>query len=479
MNSSKPRVRFAPSPTGFLHVGGLRTALYNFLFAKKYDGTFLLRIEDTDQARTVPGGKENIIRTLAFMGLIADEKPIIQSERLTIYQEHAKKLIERGNAYFCFCTTERLKELRENQQAKKLPTRYDGACRGLPKTEVLQRLEGQIPSVIRLKVPESGEVTFLDAIYGIITVVVKEIDDQVLLKSDGFPTYHLASVVDDHLMQISHVIRGDDWLPSTPKHVLLYQAFDWEIPEFAHLPLLLNPDHSKLSKRQADVAVEDYLNQGYLPEALLNFITLLGWHPAGDKEIFSLTEMIKEFSLDRVQKSGAVFDLKKLDWMNGLYLRALSPSELFKRAEPFLKNANLPLQQFSHEQIEAMLTLEQERLKKLSTVGEGIEFYFSLTNYPAELLIWKKTDHKITQAHVSELASFLSGLPDAAWTSASLETRIKAFISERGWTIGECLWPMRVALSGLEASPGPFDIANILGKTETVERLKLAAKKLS
>lgn len=478
MSLKTPRVRFAPSPTGFLHVGSLRTALYNFLFAKKHGGKFLLRIEDTDQARTVTGGKENIIRTLDLMGLATDEKLIIQSERLAIYQEHVEKLVKRGSAYRCFCTLERLAEIRESQQVKKLPTRYDGACRNLSKDEATERFKNEIPSVIRLKIPKTGQVTFTDIIYGNITVAAQEIDDQVLLKSDGFPTYHLASVVDDHLMQITHVIRGDDWLPSTPKHILLYQAFGWEASKFAHLPLLLNSDHSKLSKRQADVAVEDYLTQGYLPEALLNFIALLGWHPAGDKEIFSLKEMIQEFSLERVQKSGAVFDLKKLDWMNGLYLRQLSSAELRRRAEPFLKQAGLPLEQMSEPQLEAILKLEQERLKKLSELGERLGFYFSVSDYPAERLIWKKTDAAQTKKRLSDLSSFLSGLPEQEWGGQALETKIKGFIEERNWGTGECLWPLRVALSGLEASPSPFALASVLGKKETLARIHHAVQKL-
>ena len=292
MNSSKIRVRFAPSPTGFLHVGGLRSALYNYLFAKQNDGTFILRIEDTDQARTVPGGKENIIRTLETVGLAPFEGPYIQSENLPAYLEHAKILLNKDWAYYCFCTTERLEELRKKQQENKISPRYDGACRHLPKEQLQELLNKKTSYVVRLKIPETGEIEFTDLVYGKITVKCDQVDDQVLLKSDGFPTYHLASVVDDHLLKITHVIRGEEWLPSAPKHVLLYRAFGWDMPEFAHLPLLLNPDHTKLSKRQADVAAEDYLKDGYLPEAILNFILLLGWHPPGDKEIFSLEEMI-------------------------------------------------------------------------------------------------------------------------------------------------------------------------------------------
>lgn len=474
MSSIKPRVRFAPSPTGFLHVGGLRSALYNYLFAKQQGGTFILRIEDTDQARTVPGGRENIIRTLEVMGLTPFEGPYIQSENLPAYLKHAQELLNKEHAYYCFCTTERLALLREKQQANKISPRYDGACRHLAKEQVQELLNKKTPYVIRLKVPETGAVTFTDLVYGEITVQCEQIDDQVLLKSDGFPTYHLASVVDDHLMEITHVIRGEEWLPSAPKHVLLYQASGWECPKFAHLPLLLNPDHTKLSKRQADVAAEDYLKDGYLPEAILNFIMLLGWHPPGDKEIFSLEEMVKEFSFERVQKAGAVFDLKKLEWMNGLYIRNLSLPELQKRALPFLQAAGLPLDTKTDAQIQGMIKAEQERLKKLSEIGERISFYFKLPDYSAQDLVWKKSTPEETKNRLGELIKFLEKLADKNWTEELLEKSIKEFITSQNWGTGECLWPMRLALSGLEASPGPFTIAAILGKQETLQRLTQA-----
>ena len=304
------RTRFAPSPTGFLHVGGLRTALYCYLFAKKNNGKFILRIEDTDQSRKVDGAMENLIDTLKWAGINFDEGPTvggdfgpyIQSERLNIYHEHAQKLVDEDKAYFCFCSPERLDEVRKKQIELKIPPQYDRLCRELPKEIIEQKKSNGEKFVVRMKVPLIGETTFVDLIRGNVTIANKVLDDQVLLKSDGFPTYHLAVVVDDHFMKISHVIRGEEWLPSTPKHILLYKYFGWELPHFAHLPLLLNPDKSKLSKRQGDVAVEDYKAKGYLKEAIVNFISLLGWNPGDNREIFSLEELKMNFHLNELEK---------------------------------------------------------------------------------------------------------------------------------------------------------------------------------
>ncbi|MEK9151850.1 MAG: glutamate--tRNA ligase, partial [Patescibacteria group bacterium] len=316
------RVRFAPSPTGFLHIGGLRTALYNELFARKNGGIFVLRIEDTDRTRLVPGGIENIIRTMAWSGVQADEGPYlddggavqergdygpyIQSNRFDIYADHAKKLLANGGAYRCFCSAERLESMKTAMMAERRPIMYDKKCRGMSAAELEQKMQAGEPHVIRLKMPESGNTEFNDAIRGRVSFENALIDDQVLLKSDGFPTYHLANVVDDHLMAISHVIRGEDWLPSTPKHLVLYGLFGWTPPIFAHLPLLLNPDRSKLSKRQGDVAVEEYAEQGYLPEAIVNFVALLGWNPSADREVYAKRELVDAFSLEKINRAGAV-----------------------------------------------------------------------------------------------------------------------------------------------------------------------------
>ncbi|GJQ21423.1 MAG: hypothetical protein HBSIN02_17780 [Bacteroidia bacterium] len=301
MPTPSVRVRFAPSPTGYLHVGGLRTALYNYLFARRNNGTFVLRIEDTDQSRKVEGAVENLIETLRWAGIEYDEGPgregdcgpYTQSQRLAIYEEHARKLIDTGHAYYCFCSPERLEQVRQKQIAMKLPPAYDRHCRDLPIDAVRRRREAGEATVIRMKVPVGGETTFEDLIRGTVTIAHKVLDDQVIVKSDGFPTYHLAVVVDDHLMNISHVIRGEEWLPSTPKHIMLYQYFGWEVPRFAHLPLLLNPDKTKLSKRQGDVAVEDYRKKGYLKEAIINFVAFLGWNPGDEREIFTLEQLIQ------------------------------------------------------------------------------------------------------------------------------------------------------------------------------------------
>jgi len=331
------RVRFAPSPTGYLHIGGLRTALYNYLFAKKHNGSFILRIEDTDRNRYVEGAVENLINALKWCGINYDEGPEIggqfgpylQSQRLEEYKKYAKKLIANGNAYYCFCTPDRLEKLREEQQKLKLPqAKYDKHCLSLSQKEIDQNLSNNLQHVIRLDVKSNVKINFDDMIREHVEFDGSSVDDQVLIKSDGYPTYHLANVVDDHLMGITHVIRGEEWLSSTPKHVLLYDALNWQRPVFAHLPLLLNPDRSKLSKRQGDVAVEDYKAKGYLKEALINFVALLGWNAGDDKEFYLIDELVENFSLERVNKSGAVFDIEKLNWLNAEHLRMKSNEEL-------------------------------------------------------------------------------------------------------------------------------------------------------
>ncbi|MDX9925164.1 MAG: glutamate--tRNA ligase, partial [Ignavibacteriaceae bacterium] len=341
------RVRFAPSPTGYLHVGGLRTALYNYLFAKRNNGKFILRIEDTDQSRYVEGAVENLINALKWAGLEFDEGPdkdggfgpYFQSQRLDIYNKYAAKLVEKKNAYFCFCTPERLTSLRDEQKNQNLQAKYDKHCLSLSEAQIKENLNTGMPYVIRLKVPIGEKVVFNDIIRNRVEFDTATIDDQVLIKSDGFPTYHLANVIDDHLMEISHVIRGEEWLSSTPKHVLLYNFFGWELPLFAHLPLLLNPDKTKLSKRQGDVAVEDYRAKGYSPEALVNFVALLGWNAGDDKEFYYMDELIEKFSLDRVNNSGAVFDIQKLNWLNTEHFRKLPKENLLNQLKSDIANS--------------------------------------------------------------------------------------------------------------------------------------------
>lgn len=484
--ASGVRVRFAPSPTGFLHVGSLRTALYNFLFARQNNGDFILRVEDTDRTRLVEGALEGLLKTLATMGLQWDEGPMlsgkekgkygpyIQSQRTEIYKKYADELVEKGHAYHCFCSAERLEKLRETQQLNKQPTMYDGLCRDLDKSVIAKNLKEKRPHVIRLAVPKKGTTKFDDIIRGAVAFENKLIDDQVLVKSDGFPTYHLANVVDDHLMKITDVIRGEEWLSSTPKHILLYQAFGWEAPRFAHIPLLLNLDKSKLSKRQGDVAVEDYLAKGYLPEALLNFAALLGWNPGTAQEIFSLEELTKSFDLAKAQKAGAVFNVEKLDWMNGEYIIKMPAGELVKKCLPFLKEANYDLGEFGKEKIEKIIQLEQGRMKKLTDLPQAVEFFFKKPRYDAKILVWKKSDKATTRARLSILCKFYDSYK-GEWLEKGIEAATLALIIKENLENGPTLWPMRAALSGREASPGPFAIAAILGQKETVKRLKTAA----
>ncbi len=465
------RVRFAPSPTGFLHMGSLRTALYNYLFAHQKKGVFILRIEDTDRTRYVKGALESLLKTLKIIGLKWDEGPYIQSERLEIYKKYAQELVEKGKAYYCFCSPERLEKMRKEQELKKLPTMYDGHCRN-QKSKILNH-----KYVVRLAVPRDGETEFTDLIRGQVKFENKLIDDQVLIKSDGFPTYHLANVVDDHLMKISHVIRGEEWLSSTPKHILLYQAFGWTAPQFAHMSLLLNPDRSKLSKRQGDVAVEDYLKKGYLPEALLNFVALLGWSSARepDREIFSLPELIKEFSLERISPSGAIFNLEKLDWLNGEYIKKMRPEDLVKRCLPYFEEKVQSA--IWRTKLKKIITLEQGRMKKLSDMSNLAEFFFKKPDYPAQLLIWRKSDAATTLARLKTLLTFYDTYK-GRWTKEGIENATLQLIQKENLDNGATLWPLRAALAGRENSPGPFEIAEILGHDETLKRLKLALSKI-
>jgi nondiscriminating glutamyl-tRNA synthetase len=506
------RVRFAPSPTGYLHVGGLRTALYNYLFAKRHGGTFILRVEDTDRNRFVEGAIESLAQVMETTGLVPDEGvflmdgklvqkgdkgPYIQSERLAIYQQYADELIANGKAYYCFCTAERLDQVRAEQTTNKQAPRYDKHCLMLPADEVKRRIEAGEPHVVRLNVSlERGDIIFDDLIRGQVKINAKDIDDQVLMKSDGFPTYHLANVVDDHLMEISHVIRAEEWLSPTPKHVLLYEAFGWEMPQFAHLPLLLNLDKSKLSKRQGDVAAEDYLKKGYLKEALINFVALLGWNPGkgSTEEIFSLDELTEAFDLAQVHKAGAVFDLRKLDWMNAEYIKRLSIDELYEKALPSLEsrieNQKLRIGNSDGKEVflKKVLTIEQDRLAKLSDVGVNNPFFFSEPSYEAALLHWKDNTDVDTKDALSKAHDILENLNDIEWEKRDVLEKI--FLeaaaghaqslggTESGRGRGDFLWPLRVALTGAERSPSPSDCAWVLGKDMSLIRIRQAIEKL-
>lgn len=471
------RTRFAPSPTGFLHVGGLRTALYAYLLAKKHNGQFLLRIEDTDQSRSVPGAVENMIGNLAWAGIDFDEGPgkegacgpYVQSERLPLYQKHAKQLVDAGHAYHCFCSSERLEKARAQQIAHKLPPAYDKHCRNLPKEEVEQKLQNKEPYVIRMKIPLEGDVTFNDVIRGDVSFSWRVIDDQVLLKSDGFPTYHLAVVVDDHYMNVSHTIRGEEWLSSTPKHILLYQYFGWEAPLFAHLPLLLNPDRSKLSKRQGDVAVDDYRNKGFLPEALVNFIAFLGWNPGDTREIFSLEDLKKEFSLERVGKSGAVFNIEKLNWLNQQYIQHMPADQLLLRVKPLLQEKGWT--NHSDQYIKQVIELLRERMILLPDfITLGSYFFEQPTSYDekAKAKSWKPE----AAAHLKQLAQEFAN--DATFDHTSLENVLRAYAEKAAVGAGSLIHPLRLALTGTSQGPSLFHLMAVLGKEIICKRIEKA-----
>ena len=498
------RTRFAPSPTGYVHIGSLRTALFSYLYARHEGGVHVLRIEDTDQSRKVEGAIENLLNVMQITGIEFDEGaflkadstieerggygPYLQSERLEKYQSAAKKLIAEGKAYYCFCSQERLDTLKKEQIALKKPPMYDRHCRDLEETEVQKQLEefaatGKNP-VVRFAIPLEGQTIVEDLIYGKITYEHRVLDDQVILKSDGFPTYHLAVVVDDHAMEITHVIRGEEWIPSTPKHLLIYKALGWEPTKFAHLPLILNPDKTKLSKRQGDVSVEDFLQRGYLPEALVNFVAFLGWNPKSDQEIFSLEELVKEFDLNKINKAGAVFDDAKLDWFNSQYIKKLTPEALAAKLKPFLEAAGVKTSDHKPEYLAAIAKLEQERLKRLSEIGERASYFFKLPEYEPALLVWKKSTPEDAKTKLEGLIKLFEELTEQALQNANelqliLETHVSEIVSDKG----SVLWPLRAALTGLEKSPPPNEVASALasgpGKAEILNRLKTAVGKLS
>jgi len=478
------RVRYAPSPTGYVHIGNLRTALYNYLFAKSAGGKFILRIEDTDQTRKVEGAVENIISVLKWAGLDYDEGPskeggcgpYYQSQRLEIYNEHVKTLLEKKRAYYCFCTPERLAALREEQQKQKLPqTKYDKHCLHLTDEEVKRNIEAGMHYVIRLNVEPGQTIKFRDYVREDVEFQSDMIDDQILVKSDGFPTYHLANVVDDHLMGVSHVIRGEEWLPSTPKHVLLYEAFGWEKPVFAHLPLLLNPDRSKLSKRQGDVAVEDYRKKGYLKEALINFIALLGWTAGDDREFYYLDELIRSFSLERINKSGAVFDIEKLNWLNAEHLRAKPDDEILTMLKDELKESkysgNNPADDYLLKIIDAMKP-------RVSFVKEFITncvyFYEDPEEYEEASVKkgWKPQSPEILKKFADKISAFENPLKE------NYESALKSTAAEMSVGNGAVIHPLRLAVSGVSGGPGIFDICYILGKDKTISRIYRATEKL-
>ncbi|MBS4029433.1 MAG: glutamate--tRNA ligase [Ignavibacteriales bacterium] len=477
--ASSVRVRFAPSPTGYLHVGGLRTALYNFLFARKNNGKFILRIEDTDRARYVDGAVEKLIDALHWAGIDYDEGPnkngdvgpYIQSERLEIYRKHVEQLLQNGKAYHCFCASERLEQMRKEMEAKKVDVKYDRTCLKLSEQEIQNNIEKKIPFVVRMKIPEHRTIAFHDIVRGDVEFQSDLIDDQVLLKSDGFPTYHLAVVVDDHLMEISHVIRGEEWLSSVPKHLLLYEFFGWEVPQMAHLPLLLNPDKSKLSKRQGDVAVEDYRDKGYLKEALVNFVALLGWNPGTEQDIFSMEELIEQFSLERVHKSGAVFNLEKLNSLNATHLRKKSDEELLKILKDELAKSKFAGKHFADEYLLQVVTAMRERVTFVKDFIEQSSYFFEApTAYDetAKAKNWKpETSYqlKLLTAEFSKLENPKKEDYEIALHKTAQQLQIGN---------GKLIHGVRLAISGVSGGPGLYDILSILGKEESMKRIYTA-----
>lgn len=485
------RDRFAPSPTGNVHVGSLRTALYNYLFAKKNNGQFLLRLEDTDRTRYEEGAVENLLDALMVTGVVPDEGlfeedgkiiqkgdcgPYIQSERLDIYKKYIDQLLENGQAYYCFCTKERLDEVREKQKAAGETPRYDGHCRNLPREEVEARVAAGEPYVIRLKLPEDHVVAFDDAVRGRIEINTNDLDDQVLIKTDGFPTYHFAVVVDDHLMGITHVIRGEEWLPSTPKHVYLYECFGWEQPQYVHLSNILNDDHKKLSKRQGDVSVGDFLKKGYLPEALINFLALLGWSPENEQEIFSMDELIEAFDLSRINKSGAVFDRAKLDWMNAHYIKELPIEELTGRMIPYLLDAGYITEvdvQNRMPWLEKVGELMRERLNYFAQVPEETKMLFDrnfeITDPESIDILKEETVPVLFNALVEKITE--SDVVDTERAKAILKEIQKEYKAEK--IKGKMLYmPTRIMLTGEMHGPDLTLIMDVLGKEELLLRLE-------
>lgn len=480
---SSVRVRFAPSPTGYLHVGGLRTALYNYLFARRNKGAFLLRIEDTDRSRYVEGAVSNLIRTLRWAGLEFDEGPekggpagpYVQSERLELYRAHARMLIESGKAYYAFDTPEELDEMRKRQEKLRVHPKYDRSALQLTPAEIDRKLAAGAPAVVRMRVPDDTTIAFHDVVRGHVEFASDQVDDQILLKSDGYPTYHLANVVDDHLMGVSHVIRGEEWLSSTPKHVLLYQYFGWELPTFAHLPLLLNPDKSKLSKRQGDVAVEEYRQKGYLKEALVNFVAFLGWNPGDEREIFLLEDLIKEFSLDRVGKSGAVFNVEKLDWMNFEHLRKKPDSEVLTMLKECLKGSPAGDLQFNDEYLVNVISAMRERVTFVKDFIEKSPYFFQPpVQYDPDVV--KKRWKQETPHHLKAVLEEFSALERPQ--KADFEAALHRVAERANIKNSDLIHPIRLAVSGMGIGPGLYDILFILGKEETIRRINAAMENI-
>ncbi len=474
---SKIRTRFAPSPTGRMHVGNLRTALYAYLIAKHENGDFLLRIEDTDQERYVEGAIDIIYRTLEKTGLIHDEGPdkdggvgpYVQSERQAagIYLKYAKELVEKGEAYYCFCTQERLEGLKKTVNGEEIMS-YDKHCLGLSKEEVEANLAAGMPYVIRQNNPTEGKTTFHDELYGDISVENSELDDMVLIKSDGYPTYNFANVVDDHLMGITHVVRGNEYLSSSPKYNRLYDAFGWEVPKYVHVPLITNEEHKKLSKRSGHSSYEDLIDQGFLTEAVVNFVALLGWSPEDNNEIFSLQELVEKFDYHHISKSPAVFDINKLKWMNGEYMKAMEFDRFYEMAEPYLKK--YITKDLDLKKIAAMV---KTRIEVFPDIEGHVDFFEELPEYDPQMYIHKKmkTTMESSLEVLKELLPVLEKQED--YSNDALYEALSAYVKDKGCKNGYVMWPIRTAVSGKQMTPaGATEIMEVLGKEESLSRIR-------
>ncbi|GFN36563.1 glutamate--tRNA ligase [Tepidimicrobium xylanilyticum] len=486
------RLRFAPSPTGYLHIGGLRTALYNYLFARHHDGKFILRIEDTDRTRYVEGAIENLIESLQWAGIEYDEGvfiedgklvqkgdygPYIQSERLDIYKRYVDELIEKGHAYYCFCSKERLDKVREEQKIKGLIPKYDGFCRSLSLEEAKERIAKGEEYVVRLKLPPNKDIKFDDLVRGSITINTEDIDDQVLLKSDGYPTYHMAVVVDDHLMGITHIVRGEEWLPSTPKHIYLYEVFGWEKPVYVHLPTVLNKDRKKLSKRHGDVSVEDFKEKGYLPEGLINYLALVGWSPEDNEEILTMEDLIKKFSFERVSKTGGIFDKDKLDWVNAHHIRSYDLDKLTRLAIPYLKEANLIDDQFVSERYDWIRTLVEtvrEGLSNLSEIVGKVGIFFNNQIEP-------ENEEALSVLKGEQVPLLLNAFKEELENIEEIDgefakTIMKKIQKSTGIKGKNLFMPVRVALTGYVHGPELVSIIYLLGKQNILDRIEYVEK---
>ena len=477
------RTRFAPSPTGYMHLGNLRSALYTYLYARANGGKFILRIEDTDQSRYVPGAVDVIYRTLKSIGMQWDEGPdiggdygpYVQSERKNMYLPYAEQLVKAGKAYYCFCTEEELSSRREEAQKRGETFKYDKHCLHLSPEEVQRRIAAGEPYVIRQNVPEHGEASFDDVLYGHIAVDCADLDDMILIKADGMPTYNFANVIDDHTMGITHVMRGNEYLSSTPKYNLLYDAFGWEKPVYIHMTPIMRDATHKLSKRDGDAYFEDYLAKGYLKEAIVNYVALLGWNPGDEREFFTMDELIKAFSVDGMSKSPAIFDVNKLTWMNAEYVRRLTPEQFTEYALPYYEKAGV-----SAEHADLLARILQQRTEVFSQIPEMLDFIPQLPDYDAELFTNKKskTNPEIAKHVLTIAIDALTALP--AWEEQPIHDALLGLAEKEGMKNGTMLWPVRIALAGKQVTPGgAIEIAILLGREESLRRLKIGLEKLS